>query len=180
MNLEKLALKPDCEPKSDILIVDDEPDNLRLLSSFLKVENYEVRKALNAEMALKAIATAKPDLILLDIQMPDINGYELCRILKDSPETNQIPIIFISAKSNVLDKGLAFDLGGVDYIVKPFHELEVVVRVKHQITIAQQFQQLERQKKELEAQNRCLNEEINKRKELEARVSLINNYPNLI
>ena len=154
-------------PQSDILIVDDKPDNLRLLSAFLTAENYDVRKALNAEMALKAIASSKPDLILLDIQMPEMNGYELCRVLKESSETEDIPIIFISAKSDVFDKGLAFDVGGVDYIVKPFHELEVVVRVKHQITIAKQLKLLALQKQELLAKNEQLEAEILKRKDLE-------------
>ena len=157
----------DFAPQSDILIVDDKPDNLRLLSAFLTAENYDVRKALNADMALKAIASAKPDLILLDIQMPDMNGYQLCRVLKESAETKEIPIIFISAKSDVFDKGLAFDIGGVDYIVKPFHELEVVVRVKHQITIAKQLKQLAEQKQQLMTKNQQLEAEIKKRKELE-------------
>ena len=99
--------------------------------------------------------------------MPEMNGYELCRVLKESSETEDIPIIFISAKSDVFDKGLAFDVGGVDYIVKPFHELEVVVRVKHQITIAKQLKLLALQKQELLAKNEQLEAEILKRKDLE-------------
>ena len=173
MNVNVADLKSVDPPKADILIVDDKPDNLRLLSAYLKEENYQVRKALNAERSLQAIATAKPDLILLDIQMPDMNGYELCSKLKESPETCDIPIIFISAKKDVFDKGLAFDIGAVDYIVKPFHELEVVVRVRHQITIAQQLKQLEIQRQELEATNQRLKMEIRKRKQLEAKLRQI-------
>ena len=155
----------------DLLIVDDKPDNLRLLSAFLKAENYNVRKALNADMALTAIASSLPDVILLDIQMPGKNGYELCSQLKKNPETQSIPIIFISAKDDIFDKGLAFDLGAADYIVKPFHELEVVMRVKHQITIAKQFQELVEQKQQLIDKNKQLQAEIKKRKELEKKLA---------
>ena len=171
MNFHEEDVLFDSQSIYDILIVDDKPDNLRLLSAFLKAENYNVRKALNGDMALTAIASTKPDLILLDIQMPGINGYDLCRQLKQSSETQAIPIIFISAKSDVFDKGLAFDIGAVDYIVKPFHELEVLMRVKHQITIARQVKQLIKQRQKLIEQNQQLQLEINKRKELEKKLA---------
>ena len=171
MNFNEEDVLFDSQSIYDILIVDDKPDNLRLLSAFLKAENYNVRKALNGDMALTAIASTKPDLILLDIQMPGINGYDLCRQLKQSSETQVIPIIFISAKSDVFDKGLAFDIGAVDYIVKPFHELEVLMRVKHQITIARQVKQLIKQRQKLIEQNQQLQLEINKRKELEKKLA---------
>ncbi len=171
MNLNNVDNLYDSQPISDILIVDDQPDNLRLLSAFLKAENYNVRKALNADMAFKAIAYAKPDLILLDIQMPETNGYELCRQLKKSSNTQTIPVIFISAKSDVFDKVLAFDVGGVDYIVKPLHELEVIMRVKHQIIIAKQLKLLAKQKQKLAAQNQQIQIEINKRKQLEEKLA---------
>jgi PleD family two-component response regulator len=133
--------------KYDILIIDDEVANLRLLSAYLKKENYNVRKAKNGEMALTAIAFELPDLILLDIQMPGMDGYELCFHLKRNEDTQNIPIIFISAREDIVDKGLAFELGGVDYITKPFHELEVAIRVKNQLTIALQLRELQELKK---------------------------------
>jgi two-component system sensor histidine kinase/response regulator len=176
MNVNHEEISIDTQPIFDILIVDDTPDNLRLLSAVLKAENYSVRKATNGEMALRAIDFASPDLILLDVQMPGMNGYELCSQLKKNVETKNIPIIFISAKDDIFDKGTAFDVGGVDYIVKPFYELEVVMRVKHQITIARQLKELTRQQKKLMVQNKQLQIEIEKRKQLEKKLaSLLKN-----
>jgi signal transduction histidine kinase len=117
-------------PTNNILIVDDTLPNLRLLSKMLRKQGYKVRGAPNGTMALSAAQLAPPDLILLDIHMPDINGYEVCQRLKANEETRDIPIIFISALSEVLDKVKAFSVGGVDYITKPFQVEEVLVRVK--------------------------------------------------
>lgn len=117
----------------DILIVDDTPDNLRVLDAILKAQGYRVRKALNGQMALNACQIAAPDLILLDIIMPEIDGYELCRRLKDDDKTREIPVIFISAIDDTVDKVKAFEAGGVDYIVKPFQEAEVIARINHQL-----------------------------------------------
>ena len=98
-----------------ILIVDDVPENVQLLSSTLTEQGYQVRGVLSGEMALRA-SEALPDLILLDIMMPDMDGYEVCRKLKESPHTCNIPIIFLSALDAVVDKVKAFEVGGVDYI----------------------------------------------------------------
>src|SRR6476469_544157 len=106
--------------KGNILVVDDTPDNLRLLSTVLAGGGYEVRKALTGQMALMAAKTARPDLILLDINMPGMNGYEVCSQLKADEHTRDVPVIFISALDDVLDKVKGFDIGGVDYITKPF------------------------------------------------------------
>jgi signal transduction histidine kinase len=121
--------------KGNILVVDDTPDNLRLLSAMLTAQGYEVRKALNGKMALTACQILVPDLILLDINMPEMNGYEVCRQLKADEKTNDIPIIFISALDDVLDKVKAFNVGGVDYITKPFHGEEVLSRIQNQINL---------------------------------------------
>lgn len=121
------------EYKGNILVVDDTPDNLRLLSAMLTAQGYEVRKALNGKMALTACQMVLPDVILLDINMPTMDGYEVCQQLKADDRTCEVPVIFMSALDDVLDKVKAFDVGGVDYITKPFHGAEVVLRIENQI-----------------------------------------------
>lgn len=118
-----------------ILLVDDTPDNLRILSKILTGKGYEVGKALNGQMALRAIQTAHPSLILLDINMPHMDGYEVCKCLKEDAQTSQIPVIFISALDDVWDKVKAFKVGGSDYITKPFQGEEVLARVENQLKI---------------------------------------------
>lgn len=114
---------------ADILIVDDTIANLQLLTDILKREGYKVRPAPNGRLALDAVAKKQPDLILLDIKMPELNGYEVCAALKNNPETKNIPVIFISALTEVNDKIKAFSVGGLDYINKPFQFEEVIARV---------------------------------------------------
>ncbi|MBE9001745.1 MULTISPECIES: diguanylate cyclase [unclassified Nostoc] len=149
--------------ETNILIVDDTPDNLRLLTKILELQGYTIRKSINGRMALQAAERHPPDLILLDINMPEMNGYEVCQQLKASKTTEQIPIIFISALDQINDKVQAFELGGKDYITKPFQELEVLMRVRNQLLIKQQHQQL------LE-QNQRLEHEIQERLKAEAEV----------
>ncbi len=141
--------------KGDILLVDDTPGNLRLLSSLLTEQGYKVRVALNGAMALMAVQASPPDLILLDITMPEMDGYQVCRRLKDSPKTDEIPVIFVSALDEVLDKVKAFRVGGIDYITKPFQVEEVLARVENQLTIR-------RLQKQLQAQNELLRQEQEK------------------
>ncbi|QSJ18310.1 response regulator [Nostoc sp. UHCC 0702] len=121
--------------KGNILVVDDMPDNLRLLSAMLTMQGFEVRKALNGKIALTACKMLLPDLILLDINMPGMNGYQVCQQLKADEKTCEVPVIFISALDDVLDKVKAFDVGGVDYITKPFHGAEVILRIENQINL---------------------------------------------
>ncbi len=146
-----------------ILIVDDAPDNLRLLTQVLESEGYCVRKALNGKMALQGVHRDPPDLILLDIRMPVMGGYEVCQQLKASTATLHIPILFISALDQMDDKAQAFAIGGQDYITKPFQDMEVLMRVKNQLLIQQQHQQLQQQ-------NQCLEREIAERLKAEAEV----------
>jgi CheY-like chemotaxis protein len=120
----------------DILIVDDVPDNIRLLSRILVKRGYQTRKALNGRMALTAIQASKPHLILLDVQMPDMSGYELCHLIKSDPETLHIPIIFLSANDDSSEKRKAIHLGAVDYISKPFNIENLVGQIKKQIEVA--------------------------------------------
>lgn len=129
--------------KANLLVVDDTLDNLRLLSAMLSKQGYRVRKAINGKIALNTIQQMPPDLVLLDINMPDLNGYEVCQILKTDPLTQEIPIIFISALDDVLDKVKAFQVGGSDYITKPFQTEELLARIQHQLTIQQQRRQLQ-------------------------------------
>ena len=121
---------------STILIVDDNKDNLDLLSGILVQEEYQVRRAINGTLALKTAAILPPSLVLLDINMPDMSGYEVCQRMKQDPRTCEIPIIFISALNDVVDKVKAFSTGGVDYITKPFKMSEVLARVETHISLA--------------------------------------------
>lgn len=129
------------ETRSDILIVDDKPANLHLLSSILKERGHDVRAVVNGPMGLIAAKTVKPDLILLDVRMPGMDGYEVCRQLKSDEELRHIPVIFISSLEETLDKVKAFQSGGVDYITKPFQVEEVIARVEAQLALYHVYQQ---------------------------------------
>ncbi len=119
----------------DILIVDDMPNNLRFLSTTLTEQGYKVRSVTEGLMALTVAEAAKPDLILLDIMMPNIDGYEVCQRLKANEKTCDIPVIFLSALDEVLDKVKAFSVGGVDYITKPFQLEEVLARIQTHLSL---------------------------------------------
>jgi adenylate cyclase len=136
--------------KGDVLIVDDNPSNLSLLSAMLVERGYEVRAAINGAMALKAAVAVPPDVILLDVSMPEMDGYEVCRRLKMEERTRAIPIIFLSALDALRDKVAAFEAGGVDYVTKPFQLREVLARVGTQLLLHRQRKELERQRRELE------------------------------
>jgi DNA-binding response OmpR family regulator len=124
--------------QANILVVDDTPANLNVLSSILTQQGYKVRPANSGELALMVVQHAAPDLILLDVQMPGLNGFEVCKRLKERDQMRDIPVIFISALDDVLDKVEAFEVGGADYITKPFQILEVLARVEHQLTLHRQ------------------------------------------
>ncbi len=144
------------EYTGDILIVDDIPENLQLLFEILNEEGHEVRRVLNGQQALKAVEVDPPDLILLDIKMPVLDGYEVCTTLKANQQTAGIPIIFLSALNDVLDKAKAFSVGGADYINKPFDVYEVLVRVNNQLKLLETTRTLTERNKELEILNRDL------------------------
>ena len=134
-----------------VIVVDDVPENLRLLIQMLSDEGYHVRTAPSGELALQSIQKSPPDLILLDILMPGMDGYEVCRQLKLNDSLKDIPVIFISALNEVFDKVEAFAIGGVDYITKPFQMEEVLARVQTHLSLRKMRQQLEEQNRELEA-----------------------------
>lgn len=146
--------------KGDILIVDDIPENVRLLFEMLTGQGHEVRQTITGKQALQAIGCDPPDLILLDIMMPKMDGYQVCQHLKADPETRDIPVIFLSAKDKPIDRVKAFKVGGADYISKPFYIEEVLARVEHQLILVRQRQQLE-------AKNTSLQQEIEEREKVE-------------
>jgi signal transduction histidine kinase len=148
---------------ADILVVDDTPANLRLLWQILSETGYKVRAVLDGPRALAAAQAAPPDLILLDIRMPDMDGYQVCQQLKSDERTRDIPVLFISALSETEDKLKAFAAGGVDYITKPFQQAEVLARVQTHLSLRDLSRQLQaanaelaRQLAELEARNQDL------------------------
>jgi two-component system, NtrC family, sensor kinase len=134
----------------DILVVDDTPDNLRLLMGILSEQGYKVRPVPNGRLALAAAQGMPPDLILLDIKMPEMDGYEVCQHLKADDRTRDIPVIFLSALNDVFDKVKAFQVGGVDYITKPFQAEEVGVRIKTHLTLCALKINLQRKNQHLE------------------------------
>jgi two-component system, sensor histidine kinase and response regulator len=118
-----------------LLIVDDNQDNLKVVSSILKELNYKIALAPDGESALKIVSANKFDLILLDIMMPGMDGFEVCRKLKEKPETAGIPVIFLTARAETEDVVKGFQLGGVDYVTKPFKKEELLARVKCHLQI---------------------------------------------
>jgi CheY-like chemotaxis protein len=138
---------------AEILVVEDDRANLRLLVDVLQEEGYDVRSAANGEEALAAVLDAPPDLVLLDISMPDMDGYEVCRRLKADERTQLVPVIFVSGFDEVLNKVRGFEVGGADYLTKPFEVGEVIARVENQLKIARLQHALEQKNAELERTN---------------------------
>jgi signal transduction histidine kinase len=128
--------------KGNILIVDDTLANLQVLTQMLTERGYKIRPANSGNIALKSVQSTLPDLILLDIQMPEMDGYEVCEKLKADNKTSDIPVIFISALSDVFDKVKAFSVGGVDYVTKPFQAEEVLARVETHLKLHRLRQEL--------------------------------------
>jgi EAL domain-containing protein (putative c-di-GMP-specific phosphodiesterase class I)/FixJ family two-component response regulator len=146
--------------KVTILVVDDTRYNLQILSIMLVNQGYVVLEATNGIEAIELAKTRIPNLILLDIKMPQMDGYQVCANLKNNPKTQQIPIIFISAIENVEEKVEAFAIGGIDFINKPFHLIEVLARVETHLRVSSLQAQLLEQTKLLEIQNISLQKEI--------------------
>lgn len=153
------------DSKGDILIVDDNPINLNLLSSMLLERKYHVRVATSGRRALAAARSSAPDLIMLDITMPEMDGYQVCQQLKSDENCQPIPVIFISALDEAMDKVKAFEVGGVDYVTKPFQFEEVLARIENQLRISRLQRELEAKNVELARKNEEL---IKSREELVA------------
>ncbi len=141
-----------------ILLVDDNPTNLQVLFQTLEGVGCKLLIAKNGEMALTIAGKALPDLILLDIMMPDIDGYEVCRRLKTNPATSGTPVIFLSALGDTGDKVKGLQLGAVDYITKPFQPDEVIARVNTHLTIHRLKREVESQKDQLEHELKVVSE----------------------
>ncbi|GAP94217.1 ATP-binding response regulator [Leptolyngbya sp. NIES-2104] len=156
--------------KGDILIVDDTLDNLRLLSAMLAEQGYEVRSVVNGSTALMGIQAQPPDLVLLDITMPGMDGYEVCQRLRENSETQEIPVIFISALNEAIDKIRAFAVGGADFITKPFQVEEVLVRVEHQLKLCRLNQQLQEQNRRLQTTEEDLRRALGQERALNQRI----------
>ncbi len=152
MNSQQIA-----PPAANILVVDDTPANLRLLAGILTQQGYNVRPARDGNQALSIAQSVALDLILLDINMPIMDGYEVCEKLKADANTRAIPVIFISALSDVLDKIKAFGVGGVDYITKPFQVEEVLARVETHLSLQNLQNNLQSRNDELAKSNERLN-----------------------
>ncbi len=148
---------------ANILVVDDDPNNLRLLTDVLSRRGYGIRPVRDGRMALAAVRAEAPDLILLDIMMPGMDGYEVCAQLKADAKNREIPVIFLSALNEAFDKVKAFSTGGVDYITKPFEIEEVIARIENHLNICQL-------QKQLRNQNDLLQQEICERKLLEEKL----------
>ncbi|MGD9187433.1 MAG: diguanylate cyclase [Desulfobacteraceae bacterium] len=161
MNKAPGSILVDTKERS-IVIVDDMPDNLRLLTDILTNHGYKVRPAPSGARALATIHKEPPELILLDIMMPGMDGYEVCRQLKAHEGTKDIPIIFLSALNEVFDKVKAFKAGGVDFITKPFQVEEVLARVRTHITIRAQQKVLALRNEELLKKNELITEQAQK------------------
>lgn len=148
---------------ADILVVDDDLNNLRLLMEILSKYGYDVRPVRDGNLALASVQAELPDLILLDIMMPGIDGYEVCSRLKADEKTRHIPIIFLSALYETFDKVKAFAVGGIDYITKPFQVEEAIARIENQL-------QVSRLQKQLKEQNDRLQQEIQERELMEEKL----------
>lgn len=161
-----------------ILIVDDTPANLQLLTNLLKEQGYLAYPASDGELALEFVRSTSPDLILLDIKMPGMDGYEVCRRLKADDQTRSIPIIFISVLEDERDKVKAFQAGGVDYITKPIKSEEALARVGTHLRLRDLTVRLEQKVRdrteELEEVNQQLMQEIIERKQAEQELTLLN------
>jgi len=142
----------DTPASTQILIVDDTPANLQLLSRMLMAQGYEVRLSASGEEALAAVRQALPDLILLDVHMPKMDGYQVCERLKGDERTRHVPVIFISALDQTEDKAKAFVVGGVDYVTKPIQIEEVLARLQTHLSLRDLRAQLDRVGAELAAE----------------------------
>ncbi|MBW2467971.1 MAG: response regulator [Desulfobacterales bacterium] len=156
-------MNPDNPAEEAILLVDDNPTNLQLLFETLDGRGYKLLIAKDGKAALSIAGKARPNLILLDIMMPEIDGYEVCRHLKADPATAEIPVIFLSALTDTKDKVQGLDLGAVDYVTKPFQPDEVIARVSTHLTIYRLKKALDEKNRELQEANDLLEERVKKR-----------------
>ncbi len=152
--------------RANLLVVDDHPHNLNILAEIFSQQGYNVKKAISGEIALAMIHTQLPDIIILDIKMSGMDSYTVCSILKESNYARHIPIIFLSALDDISEQMKAFKVGCADYLIKPFHPEELLIRVEHQLIISKQHQYLQ--------------QEINRKKQVESKLEFLLKTINLI
>jgi ATP/maltotriose-dependent transcriptional regulator MalT/DNA-binding response OmpR family regulator len=165
--LEKQMGNKSPEQTTDVkrlLLVDDTPENLRLLIKMLPRQLYAIHPATSGELALKFVETTLPDLILLDVMMPGMNGYEVCRRLKEDQRTQDIPVIFLSAADQIVDKAKGFAHGAVDYITKPFEPVEVLLRIQAHLSLRNEQKRLEQRIEERTARLAELSAQLQQQK----------------
>jgi DNA-binding response OmpR family regulator len=158
------AVEPRDDTRGDVLIVDDNPAHLDLLGQMLRGQGYRVRAVVDGERALKAAHACAPEVIMLDVNMPGMDGFEVCRRLKQDPALSRIPVLFVSAADDVLDKVAAFEAGAADYVTKPYEFPEVLNRVG----LHRERVQLERRLAALTAELGAAQDRV---RELEARLA---------
>ncbi len=163
-----MSVVPTKAAAGTILVVDDNSTNADLIARMLTRQGYTIQIAMNGFEALASVAATPPDLILLDIMMPELDGYEVCRFLKENERSRSIPVIFMSVMGEVTDKVKAFSLGAADFIQKPFHWLEVLARIEHQLELVRLHRELHQQQEQLLQQNHQLQQEISARNAVEA------------
>ncbi|GAB1539330.1 hypothetical protein NUACC21_19960 [Scytonema sp. NUACC21] len=161
-----MDLKQSLLIKANILVVDDNPDNIKLFIQILSSQRYKVRVSSNGKLALKTALSDPPDLILLNVNIPEMNGYEVCKHLKDDDRTRDIPVIFISGLDEPIDKVNVFTVGGVDHITHPFETLELLARIDNQLRLR------ELQLKLIE-QNKLLHKYLESRRHVEVEIRLL-------
>jgi PleD family two-component response regulator len=142
--------------KAAILIVDDNRNNIELVNSILKKRNYDIYTALSGKKAFEILASTRIDLVLLDVMMPEMDGFEVCVQMKKDAKYKEIPVIFLSAHNNSDAVVKGFEVGGADYIPKPFHNEELIARVKHHVELKQTKELIQKQLEELQQANRFI------------------------
>jgi len=145
-------------PPADVLLVDDNPTNLDVLARVLRSHNHRVRTVTSGPLALDAMRRQPPEVVLLDVAMPDMDGYQTCALMRDDPKLSNVPVLFISAMDGPLDKVKAFESGGRDYVTKPFAAEEVLARVEHHVSLCRLQKHLELQNQSLQDANLKLKE----------------------
>ena len=165
------------EEKSTIMIVDDQPENVKLLIAYLKKSGFRISVAQSGEEAIKRVKRVMPDLVLLDVKLPGIDGFETCRRLKANETTKEIPVIFLTALADAIDKVKGIEAGGADYVTKPFEGLELLARIKTHLELSRYRKKLEQTNQELRQANEALLES-RKQLELAAKTDPLTQLPN--
>ncbi len=165
--------------KATLLVVDDNPTNVKVLIDYLHASAFKVLVAQSGEQALRRIEYVQPDLILLDVMMPGLDGFETCHLLKENEAAKDIPVIFMTALSNAEDKVKGFSVGAVDYVTKPLQQTEVLARITTHLTIRRLQMALQEKNEQLEERNGQLQEALDNIKTLKGLIPICANCKNI-